>query len=178
MGLYTGSGIFSGTSNSGKNGGIIQTAYRNAPMVMTANGNGIHLSNFDTTITPCSSASRFLIIVSLGCVSSNTSNSLTFEIRRNGNSINDMRGDADQSRPRRTFRTGRNWNSDYNHGFGISFTAQDFPNTTSAVTYNLYSHPQNNNRCYINRTEADSNGTNNYQARTFSSMTVMEIGDT
>jgi hypothetical protein len=178
MGLYTGSGIFSGTSNSGKNGGIIQTAYASVPQVVSANGDGIHLNMFDVAITPASSSSRFLIIVSLGCVSSNTSNSLTFEIRRNGSSINDMRGNSDGSRPRRTFRTGRNWNSDYNHGFGISFTAQDFPNTTSTVTYNLYSHPQNNNRCFINRTEQDSNGSNNYQARTHSSMTVMEIGDT
>jgi len=177
MGLYTNSGIFSGFNNSGKNGGIIQSKFTPVNGVVSASGDGVQLSQFETSITPCTSNSHFIIIVSLGMVSSNTSNSLTFEVRRGSSSINDMRGNADGSRPRRTFRTDRNWNGDANHGHGITFIVQDSPGSTGSKQYNLYAHPQNNNTCYINRTENDSNGSNNYQSRVMSSMLVLEVGD-
>jgi len=178
MGLYTGSGIFSGTSNSGKEGGIIQTKYTPVRAVQSYSGNGINMSAFATSITPCSTNSKIIIWVNFGACSGSGANSLTFEIRRNGSSINDMRGDASGSRPRRTFRHYRFANGDSNHTYSLGFMAQDFPATTSAIEYNLFSHPESNQTSYINRTQNDGNGGDNYQARCMSSMMVMEVGDT
>ena len=177
MGLYTSSGIFSGTSNSGKNGGIIQTKYTSVTNVVTASGNGINLTDFATSITPTSTNSSIIILVSFGAVSGNN-NSQLFEIRRNGNSINAMRGDANGNRPRRTFRGCKRSSSDNNHTWGLSMTVQDFPSTTSSVTYNIYTHPESNGATYINRSHNYENGSNNYQASVMSTLLLMEVGDT
>lgn len=177
MGLYTSSGIFSGTSNSGKNGGIIQTKYTAVTNVVTASGNGINLSDFATSITPTSSNSSIIIMVSFGAVSGNN-NTQTFEVRRNGGSVNAMRGDGAGSRNRRTFRGCKRSSADNNHTWGLSMTVQDFPSTTSSVTYNIYTHPESNGVTYINRSHNDENGSNNYQVRTMSTLLLMEVGDT
>lgn len=177
MGLYTGSGIFSGTSNSGKNGGIIQTVYNRVNGAQSVSGNGVNISALNTSITPVSTSSRIIVWVNLGTSSGNT-NSQTYEIRRNGSSISDHKGDAAGSRQTRTFRGSKNWNGDGNHGYALTFAVEDFPQTTSSVEYRLFSHPESNNTTYVNRTENDVNGSDNYQSRCMSNMILFEIGDT
>ena len=176
MPLFTSSGIFSGTSVSGKNGGIIQTVYTRVNGVQSVSGNGANISALNTSITPISTSSRIIVWVNLG-VSSGTSNSQLYEIRRNGSSINDHRGDAAGSRMRRTFRGAKNWYNDSNHGYALTFAVEDFPQTTSSVSYRLYAHPESNATTYINRTANDGNGSNNYQGRCMSNMILFEVGD-
>ena len=176
MPLFTSSGIFSGTSVSGKNGGIIQTVYNRVNSVQSVSGNGANISALNTSITPVSASSRIIVWVNLGMSSGNT-NSQTYEIRRNGSSINDHRGDASGSRPRRTFRGAKNWFNDSNHGYALTFAVEDFPQTTSSVEYRLYAHPESNNTTYLNRNANNSSGSDNYHCRTMCNMILFEVGD-
>ena len=177
MGLFTNSIRPAGGLSSGYEGGIIQMKYTPVRGVISHSSNetGAHTSAFDTTITPTSTSSRILISVMFGCISSTGGNTNGFMIRRGSTEIDDLRGNAVGNRRRYTARGTTTWNADGNHAHNYAFTVLDHPNTTSAITYRLYTANEGSNTVYFNRNRNDSNSGNPIYGRTMSSMIVMEV---
>ena len=177
MGLFTNSIRPAGGLSSGYEGGIIQMKYTRVGGVVSHSSNetGTHTSAFDTTITPTSTSSRILITCTFGCVSSNGGNTNGFMIRRGSTEIDDLRADPDSSRRRYTARGTTTWNADGNHAHNYAFTVLDHPNTTSAITYRLYTANEGSHTVYFNRGRNNTNSGNPIYGRTMSSMIVMEV---
>ena len=174
MALYT-NGIYRAGGNQ-YNGGIVQSNYTLVNSIVSGSGNYWHASQFNCSITPTSTSSKILILVSLGAVSGE-SNTQGFQVRRNGSEIDAMRANSNGSRPRLTFRGSRNWAGDSNHTEGAHIIMLDSPGTTSSVQYRLYVKGESNSTVYINRTQNNTNGGDAYQGNTCSSITVFEITD-
>jgi hypothetical protein len=142
----------------------------------TTSPDGVHITGMQVNITPINSDSRILVTVSLGAVSCSTtaSRTSTFQLYRGSTQI--AEGNADGSRPRVTFRS---WmtSGDTNHALGgLSFTFMDTPGSTATHSYKLHmSGSHDSQTFFLNRSGADSNGGNNYQSRTISTMQAMEI---
>jgi hypothetical protein len=82
-------------------------------------------------------------------------------------------GDASSSRPQASFRIFTQ--ADSNHGRSASFSFLDSPASTSSLTYAIQGATQDGQVAYINRTANDSDGTNAYQSRCATTITLMEI---
>jgi hypothetical protein len=133
------------------------------------------VTGLSANITPSSSTNSILVIVSLGIVGNGESGTIphttSFRILRDSTAI----GIADEagSRPRVNFRTSIGLNND--HGHAYHYTLLDSPLTTNSITYKLQMATQSGSAGYINRSRADVNGTDPYQARTSSSIILMEV---
>ena len=144
----------------------------------TTSAAGVEITGLTQSITPSATNHKVLVMVFLGAIgcSTSSSRSITFVLQRGASQI--AIGDASGSRPR---VTSRSWmtSGDTNHALGgHSIVFLDDPGTTSAVTYSVHmSGTHDGATAYINRTGADSNGGNNYQSRTMSTITCMEISD-
>lgn len=175
--LYT-DGVFPADGGS-ERGGIIQIAYTRVNGVSSCNPSGGSLTNmsaFDTIITPRDSSNIILIQLFLGAVSANGGNSFLCEIRRNNSSIDNMRGNADSSRPRGTMRGSCRWNADSNHAHSYMLQVEDQPATTSQITYKAFFAAESNpNTLWVNRQHSSGGDGNYYGSRVMSSMTVMEV---
>jgi hypothetical protein len=138
------------------------------------NAGWVDITSFSLSITPSNSSNKILVFVNIGSCgnSSGGSRSAAFRLMRNSTAIGV--GDAAGSRPQASTRI---WNmNDTNHASGGSFSFLDSPSTTSATTYKFQILPQDaGGTMYINRTGADSDGSESYQARTASTITAMEI---
>lgn len=141
----------------------------------TATNGFVDVTGISASITPLSSSSKILINISLGGVGmgdgSTGPHTCIFRIDRNGSNI--LAGDAAGSRNRGAFRSSIGLNQDHSHSY--SYTGVDSPATTSALTYKLQMYTQSGVIAYINRTKSDSDGSDAYQSRTSSSITLMEI---
>jgi len=144
----------------------------------TTSAAGVEITGLTQSITPSASNHKVLVMVFLGAIgcSTSSSRSITFVLQRGASQI--AIGDAAGSRPR---VTSRSWmtSGDTNHALGgHSIVFLDDPGTTSAVTYSVHmSGTHDGATAFINRTGADSDGGNNYQSRTMSTITCMEISD-
>ena len=164
---------------AGTQGGIIQMKYTsvNGVVSVACNQSGTNISAFDTTITPLFNTSRIIIQCYFGGISSNSGNSLAWEIKRGDTRIDDLVGDGNGNRKRFTGRGVSTWNADANHTHSYSVNVMDFPATTSAVTYKLFGAVEgaNGRLFYFNRNRNNANANNVYSARLMSSMLVMEV---
>jgi len=129
------------------------------------------ITGLSASITPSSVSSKIIVIVHVGLFDNlNTAATDSFRILRGATAVGVA--DAAGSRLRANFRDFTP--TDSNHGRNGSFTHVDSPNTTSAITYKLQVANQGST-LFLNRTGNDSDGTNAYQARASSSITLMEI---
>jgi hypothetical protein len=139
-----------------------------------ANNTFTDVTGLSATITPSSTSNNILIIVALGAVgnrdSAGTPHSSSFRILRGATAIGVA--DAAGSRPQANFKTSTAYNGDHAHSY--HYTLLDSPSTTSATTYKLQMSTQDGTG-YINRSYADTDGTNPYQSRASSSIILMEI---
>jgi hypothetical protein len=133
------------------------------------------VTGLSATITPTSTSNNILVIVSLGAVGNGDTGSQPhtsiFRILRGSTAIGVA--DAAGSRPQSNFRTSSAYNTDHAHSYHC--TLLDSPSTTSATTYKLQMATQESGTGCINRTRVDSDGTGIYQARSSSSIILMEI---
>ena len=140
----------------------------------TGNDTWQSYTSLNTSITPTSSNSKILVIVSFGafgCGSGTTTCSL--QLLRSGTPIGV--GSTTGSQKAATFKTIQ-WSSDGNHGQGgVGFTFLDSPSTTSSTTYSFNINPQNSFTWWINRNANGGTGGESYSSTTGSSMTLMEI---
>lgn len=135
----------------------------------------IDITGMSLSITPISTSSRIVIIVSIGVVhtwGSGRERTSAFRVYRNSDVA--LQAGSSSNRQRALFRTGGN-NTDGNHGNGASFTFVDSPNTTSAITYKLSVEVEDGQTMYFNSTFSDSDIADAYGARTVSTITAMEI---
>ena len=161
---------------AGTQGGIIQMKYTPVTAVVSVScvESGTNISAFDTTITPTTANSRFLITAYLN-VASAGGNTFGVMVRRNNSVIDELRANADGNRRRYTGRGATSWNADGNHMHNYTVVVLDTPSTTNNITYKLFFATEGSNTLYINRNRNNSNSSNPIYSRGMSSMTVMEV---
>ena len=157
----------SGGLSSGANGGIIQTIQAvKTDTFSTSSSSFVDITGLSATITPSSSSNKILIIVDLQVGSDNDSQCM-FLLKRGSTSINF--GDAAGNRSQNFAEVGSG--EDY-HQQSCSTHFLDSPATTSTTTYKVQMRVTGNTH-HINRSDSDAD--QNYEARTTSSITVMEV---
>lgn len=125
------------------------------------------------SITPSSTSSKILVM--LGCTMGSGADALVYyQLYRDSTAIGI--GDAAGSRPRTTGGAVYASSTDMFYGsIPISIHYLDSPATTSTLTYSLkVGSGATSNTVYFNRTGSDRD-TSNYDGRSGSSITVMEI---
>jgi hypothetical protein len=153
---------------------VVQTT-KTDTYTTTSTGSFQGITGMSVTITPTSTSSRIVVMVSLGIAmtwNAGRDRTSAFRINRNGSAT--LQGDASGNRVGSLFRTGSN-NTDSNHGWGASFQFVDSPASTSALTYQLFVEPEDGATFYLNRSVNDENIGDAYGTRTASAITVMEI---
>ena len=177
MGIYTNSIAPAGGLASGYRGGIIQMKYTSVQGTISAStdSSGLHVSAFDTAITPVSTSSRIIIQGFFGAVSSSGGNSFGLTVRRGSTAVDAMKANADGNRSRYTMRGATTWNSDQNHCHSYMLNVIDHPNTTSSTTYRIYASVEGSSSIYFNRNRYNGNSSSPIYARTMSTLLVMEV---
>lgn len=146
---------------------VVQTAKTDT--FTTSSTSFTDLTGLSVAITPSSTSSKVLVMVS-----SNTSNSsggynTLMKIVRGSTDI--FIGDLAGSRPQASAQTR---DGDTNAAQTLTFSFLDSPSTTSATTYKIQLKTQTLGTACINRTSADSNTSE--IGRTASSIIAMEVG--
>ena len=146
---------------------VVQTAKTDT--FTTSSTSFTDLTGLSVAITPSSTSSKVLVMVS-----SNTSNSsggynTLMKIVRGSTDI--FIGDSAGSRPQASSQTR---DGDTNASQTLTFSFLDSPSTTSATTYKVQVKTQTSGTACINRTSADSNTAE--IGRTASSIIAMEVG--
>lgn len=158
---------------SGGGGGIIQvksTTFTGTWSGSSGSNTFDNVDDLNTSITPTSTSSKILVMLTLGAWDSN-GNDQRGGIRLVRDSTAICIGDAAGDRTRATCgMLGTNSNDIES---GMSMTFLDSPNTTSAVTYKVQSMTEGNYTTYINRSSTDSDSTS--VPRYASTMTLMEV---
>ena len=124
------------------------------------------VTGFSATITPSSTSSKVLVMVSSNTSTSGGNNGMIKLVR---GSTDIFIGDADSSHAQASAQSRIN---DTNSSLTLTFNFLDSPSTTSATTYKLQYKVQAGTGT-INKTQADSD--NATIARTASSIILMEV---
>lgn len=133
----------------------------------TASTSNVDVTGLSISITPSSTTSKILIMVSMNIGVSADGVQATAQLVRDSTAI--CIGDAAGSRTRSSVGS---WYGASDQRAGV-ITFLDSPATTSATTYKIQMRT-NSGTTYINRSGTDTD--NSSFARTASSITVMEIG--
>jgi hypothetical protein len=132
-------------------------------------------TGLSATITPSNVTSKVLILMSVSFSRLATNNSTTFFSLFNGGT-NLVAADSPGIRKAALFGNGLN-GSTWENGLSMwtnSYSLLHSPASTSAQTYECKAFTENGANFYLNRTADDSN--NVYNARGFSTITLLEIG--
>lgn len=159
-------------------GRVLQVAQATKSDTWSTTGWGmVDITGLSVTLTPASSASKFLIMSRVYASSSYWS---TFvNLVRNGTALH--LPDSPGARPSVTSFHATEGTASNSHGFMHMhvITLLDSPNTTSPVTYKLQGSGRSAeavSTMYVNRSVPDRTGTGaEYDARMASSLVVMEI---
>jgi hypothetical protein len=132
-----------------------------------------NVTGLSVTITPSATTSKILVMVDISTGPIPGYGSLAFRFDRNGTTLPYI-GDAAGVRPRAMGVGYPGDNAGNAPMLGITKIYLDSPSSTSALTYTLQAAGSTATPGWINRTDADRN-TSGYDARTASSITVMEV---
>ena len=154
---------------SGASGGIIQLVSTTKTDTFSSSSTNTDITGLSVTITPQSSNSKILILMSITGTNGNTSQRFAFGLKRGSTEI--AQGDAADSRTRASVG-----GQDDGGGNVDSCVVMhlDSPSTTSATTYQAISKAIDGGTNLVNRTNSDSNGSS--YARFASFITAFEIG--
>ena len=170
----TGAGLSQGFEAAAGGGKILQVqSYSTVAHTSTsATDSMVDVTNFLITITPDTSSSKILIMVSLGIVG-NDGDGSSFVVERaiSGGATTLLGGTAASTRNSSSFR--HDQDADGNHSYGCHWSYVDSPSTTDEITYQLQWCSQNTT--YINRSFTDSDAPV-YGDRHVSSIIGIEIG--
>tara|TARA_Y100001963_G_scaffold156135_1_gene248948 strand:+ start:631 stop:1215 length:585 start_codon:yes stop_codon:yes gene_type:complete len=152
------------TSGLGKVAQVLSTTKTDTFTVNSRSYSAI--TGLSVSITPSSTSSKILVIVSLQAVSSNNGDAV---ILRDSTQIGV--GDTSGSRTSGSF-------GDFYNGGGTALTSNsasvlDSPSSTSAITYSVSCLTASSSVFYVNRTTTDTD--NSGYSRGASTITVMEI---
>jgi hypothetical protein len=129
----------------------------------------VDVTGLSVNITPTSTSNKILVMIA---VNWSTNGHSDIRLLRNGTPI--AIGDASGSRVQSTNHIYLGWTNGQYTQEVAGMTWLDSPTSTSAVTYKLQiANPYSTYTTVINRSVPDEN--NSYDARTVSSITVMEI---
>jgi hypothetical protein len=149
-------------------GSVLQVVQTAKTDTFSTSSSYTSVTGLSASITPSSSSSKVLIMVSLGCVSADNS-SFKMGMYRGATPI--YVGDTAGS------RTSVSAQGQTSATFAAEFGAWSFldsPATTSATTYQVYLGSNGSVTVYLNRTTRDTN-TSTEDARSASSIILMEI---
>ena len=135
----------------------------------TSSASMTDVTGLSVSITPSSASNKILVLLSLTISGQDGVSGAGYQLVRNSTAI--CIGDSAGSRIRISGGIGYLGNTNVYTTISGSFL--DSPATTSATTYKVQVGKGMN--VFINRTEANSDGTEVYQARTASTITVIEI---
>ena len=177
-----GSGTVSGISAGGLPDGIIQSAdlasgvggkilqvvstTKTDSTSTTTSGSFADISGMSVSITPSSTSSKILILISLGSISSNGNVSLGFKLIRGSTAVGNATSTSLQSGFTNTY-AGSSSNDYYLQSASHNFL--DSPSTTSSITYKLQWR-NSSGTSYLN---AFYDGGTNYSGS--STITVIEV---
>ena len=154
---------------TGGGGGIIQVVNTVKSDVFTTNqsaGVEVEITGLNATITPLSSSSKILIMLSVQSSQAGTTYGLF--VKRGSTTI--LVGDSSSSRLSVAVATGIP--QDNNQFESVGFTGLDSPATTSAITYKVFGISDGGD-LRINRSINDQNNTTG--KRCVSTITLMEV---
>ena len=175
MGLFTNSIKPAGGLLSGDNGGIIKcrTAIK-TDVFTTSSSSYVDITGLYTTITPSSSSSKFLILMSINMTNNSTNQRFAAGCVRYRADVGTTQiGHANADGNRTRANAG---GQDAGGGHCDSLVAMflDSPNTTTQLEYKAQTIAMDSGTNVINRSNGDSNSST--YARFASYMVVMEIG--
>lgn len=127
------------------------------------------VTGLSVSITPTSSSSKILLILTFNLAGTNGAGGAAYQLVRGSTPI--CIGDLTGSRPQAS--GGMGYIPDANSYTTVSASFLDSPATTSSTTYKVQVYGPSS--VYVNRTQNDTNGVQIYNARTASTITVMEI---
>jgi len=175
MGLFTGKISPAGGLLSGDHGGIIKCrTVLKTDVFTTTSSSYVDITGLYTTITPSSSSSQFLILMSINMTNGNTNQRFAAGCVRYRADVGTTQigyADADGNRTRASAG-----GQDMGGGNCDSLVAMflDSPNTTTQLEYKAQTIAMDSGTNVINRSNSDSNASS--YARFASYMVVMEIG--
>lgn len=161
-------------------GGIVNVyTARYSDRYVNASTSYVDTPNLSITLTPLSSTSKFLIIVSTSRASTRISNldfAAVLKVLRNGSDNVAINGTKLGNRDNAAMVfNGISYNGDHNPG-GWTISAIDFPSTTEQLTYKVQTRVQNATYpLVLNGTSVDGNNGETYNAMGQTSITIMEI---
>ena len=132
------------------------------------------VTGLSVSITPSASTSKILVLLTLNLYGQNANSGAAYQLVRGSTAIGI--GDVAGSRPQASGSMAYIANADSSTAISGSFL--DSPSTTSSTTYKIQvvcGAAPNAGVAYVNRTQNDTNANNYYNARTASTITVMEI---
>jgi hypothetical protein len=130
------------------------------------------VTGLSVSITPKSATNKILVLLTLSLAGQNANAGASYLLLRGSTAIGV--GDVAGSRPQASGSIA--YVADSNSSTALSGSLLDNPATTSSTTYKVQVAPGNpGGNVYVNRTQSDTNGTQYYNARTASTITVMEI---
>lgn len=152
---------------------LIQVQSTRYTGVHSANNDWSTVTGLNCSITPKSSSNKILILLHIGGASYNA-NTIVYDLLRNNSPF--YYGNSDGSRVGVSHRSDGRQRGDTNHMFGVNIQAVDSPGTTSSVTYSVrISGEGRNQQMYVNREISSSDSNDPAQARTASTMTLLEF---
>ena len=161
-----------GNGYGGFTGNIIQVqSVTKTDTFTTSSTSFVDITGLSVGITPKYSNSKINISINIGSCGMNSSHTTLFRITRNDTAIGVS--DVSSSRTQGSFKI--TFVVDTNHATSGSIAFLDTPSSTSLLTYKVQIKAQSTSTTYINRTHNDSDGTDTYQGRTISTITVMEV---
>jgi hypothetical protein len=163
-----------GSLPSGMGGKVLQVVSTIKTDTQSSSVSGDYpISGLSATITPSNTSSRIFILYSINYDSIRGNSGGGFRIYRNGSHLLGASGQAAGSRYFVNSDFGANANADQS---GMHRTGHflDYPNTTSALTYQIYIYQDLNSFItYINRARSDTDQSDD--GRYASTITLMEI---
>ena len=126
------------TTTNPKTGNIIQVVQtvKTSKFSSTSEDSWVAITGLAATITPSSTSNKIIIHVNIGCQSSFQNDyGLFYRIYRGGSNLTSIIGDADGNKTRCFVASRNSHNSRYQP---VVMKYLDSPNTTSAITYQVY----------------------------------------
>lgn len=161
-------------------GGVLQVVTGRLGDLFTTSSTGfVDIPNLSATITPVSTNSKILVVVSLGRATTTASNldiAGAIRVLCNGSDSLNINGNTSGSRVKACMTIqGLSYNADHSPG-GFSVQAIETPNTTSSLTYKVQVAVQVGTYTFV--LNGNPNNTDSGQmchVRAQSSITLMEI---
>jgi hypothetical protein len=148
-----------------RSGGILQVvSTAKTDIFSTTSTTAVDITGLTASITPRSTSSKIMVLVTIGAFSPEAGNTGNLQIARDGTALNISTGGATSNSGGLSVTSGATYG---NHTESISYL--DSPSSTSTLTYSAQVFAQSGSTLYVNRWVA------NDARRATSTITLMEV---